>query len=210
LAGLRLPAGSCATATLDAIQRVTGFPPWASFCETISFPAHAWAPPSSGSPGGTRPSWHPRPGAGARCGWRSRGRTRSRGSRRGSIYATPGGPVCGLQDHVLSHWLRYASSWRTAAASAAMASSKWARRWVAPINVSASSAGGVGALAQLLHPGRELVEGGLEVHIRGGRARSGARRISRGGSASARAAVCNRPSRAGRVMRGGGRAAHHR
>ena len=30
LAGLRLPAGSWATATLAAIQRVTGLPPWAS------------------------------------------------------------------------------------------------------------------------------------------------------------------------------------
>ena len=36
-AGLRLPAGSWATATLAAIQRVTGLPPCASFLETISF-----------------------------------------------------------------------------------------------------------------------------------------------------------------------------
>ena len=37
LAGLRLPAGSWATATLAAIQRVTGLAPWASFFETTSF-----------------------------------------------------------------------------------------------------------------------------------------------------------------------------
>src|SRR5919106_5565683 len=37
LAGLRLPAGSWATATFEAIQRVTGLPPCASFLETISF-----------------------------------------------------------------------------------------------------------------------------------------------------------------------------
>ena len=37
LAGFRLPAGSWATATLAAIQRVTGLPPCASFLETISF-----------------------------------------------------------------------------------------------------------------------------------------------------------------------------
>jgi hypothetical protein len=37
LAGLRLPAGSWATATFAAIQRATGLPPWASFFETISF-----------------------------------------------------------------------------------------------------------------------------------------------------------------------------
>ena len=37
LAGLRLPAGSWATATLAAIQRVTGLPPCASFLETMSF-----------------------------------------------------------------------------------------------------------------------------------------------------------------------------
>ena len=37
LAGLRLPAGSWATATLLAIQRVTGLAPWASLRETMSF-----------------------------------------------------------------------------------------------------------------------------------------------------------------------------
>src|SRR5918996_6348546 len=37
LAGLRLPAGSWATATFEAIQRVTGLPPWPSVLETISF-----------------------------------------------------------------------------------------------------------------------------------------------------------------------------
>ena len=37
LGGLRLPAGSRATATFAAIQRVTGLPPWASLRETISF-----------------------------------------------------------------------------------------------------------------------------------------------------------------------------
>jgi hypothetical protein len=35
LAGFRLPAGSWATATLAAIQRVTGLAPWASLHETI-------------------------------------------------------------------------------------------------------------------------------------------------------------------------------
>src|SRR4029453_12908293 len=37
LAGFRLPAGSWATATLAAIQRVTGLPPWARLVETITF-----------------------------------------------------------------------------------------------------------------------------------------------------------------------------
>jgi hypothetical protein len=35
--GLRLPGGSWATATLAAIQRVTGLPPWANVLDKISF-----------------------------------------------------------------------------------------------------------------------------------------------------------------------------
>jgi hypothetical protein len=37
LGGLEVAGGSWATATLAAIQRVTGLAPWASFCETTSF-----------------------------------------------------------------------------------------------------------------------------------------------------------------------------